>query len=115
MGNPLGPELEGLWSARRGSYRVIYRIDEGERLVQIVTIDTGLTSIVGLAEANGAAYDGQSRVRVTKTAAHQYDWYSKSGLLTKRSLRHVVGTACARSKAEADGAGVWRLSPRGPR
>ena len=39
MGKPLRPELEGLWSARRGPYRVIYRIDEGERLVQIITID----------------------------------------------------------------------------
>jgi hypothetical protein len=42
---------------------VIYRIVEGERFVQIITIDTGLTSIVGLAEANGAAYDGQSGSR----------------------------------------------------
>jgi len=39
MGKPLRLELEGLWSARRGPYRVIYRIDEGERLVQIITID----------------------------------------------------------------------------
>jgi mRNA-degrading endonuclease RelE of RelBE toxin-antitoxin system len=39
MGKPLRLELEGLWSARRGSYRVIYRIDEGRRLVQIITID----------------------------------------------------------------------------
>ncbi|TMB87798.1 MAG: type II toxin-antitoxin system RelE/ParE family toxin [Chloroflexi bacterium] len=39
MGEPLRLELEGLWSARRGPYRVIYHIDEGERLVQIITID----------------------------------------------------------------------------
>jgi mRNA interferase RelE/StbE len=39
MGKPLRLELEGLWSARRGSYRVIYRIDDGKRLVQIITID----------------------------------------------------------------------------
>ena len=39
MGKPLRLELEGLWSARRGPYRVIYRIDEGNRLVQIITID----------------------------------------------------------------------------
>jgi len=39
MGKPLRLELEGLWSARRGSYRVVYRIDEGKRLVQIITID----------------------------------------------------------------------------
>ena len=39
MGKPLRLELEGLWSARRGTYRVVYRIDEGEHLVQIVTVD----------------------------------------------------------------------------
>jgi mRNA-degrading endonuclease RelE of RelBE toxin-antitoxin system len=39
MGKPLRLELEGLWSARRGPYRVIYRIDEGKRLVQIITVD----------------------------------------------------------------------------
>lgn len=32
-------ELEGLWSARRGQYRILYRIDEGRRVVEIVTID----------------------------------------------------------------------------
>jgi mRNA-degrading endonuclease RelE of RelBE toxin-antitoxin system len=39
MGKPLRLELEGLWSARRGPYRVIYRIDVGKRLVQIITVD----------------------------------------------------------------------------
>ena len=39
MGKPLRLELEGLWSARRGPYRVVYRIDEGKPLVQIITID----------------------------------------------------------------------------
>jgi mRNA interferase RelE/StbE len=39
MGKPLRLELEGLWSARRGTYRVVYRIDESKRLVQIITID----------------------------------------------------------------------------
>jgi mRNA-degrading endonuclease RelE of RelBE toxin-antitoxin system len=39
MGKPLRLELEGLWSARRGPYRVVYRIDEGKRLVQIITVD----------------------------------------------------------------------------
>jgi mRNA-degrading endonuclease RelE of RelBE toxin-antitoxin system len=39
MGKPLRLELEGLWSARRGPYRVIYRIDEGKRLVQIIAVD----------------------------------------------------------------------------
>lgn len=39
MGRPLRLELEGLWSARRGPYRVVYRIDEDKRLVQIITVD----------------------------------------------------------------------------
>jgi mRNA-degrading endonuclease RelE of RelBE toxin-antitoxin system len=39
IGKPLRLELEGFWSARRGSYRVVYRIDEARRLVEIITID----------------------------------------------------------------------------
>lgn len=39
VGKPLRLELEGLWSARRGSYRIIYRIDEARRRVEVVTID----------------------------------------------------------------------------
>ena len=38
-GKPLRLELQGLWSARRGTYRVIYRINDEHRLLQIVTID----------------------------------------------------------------------------
>ena len=37
-GKPLRFELEGLWSARRGPYRVIYRIDEDERVVTVVAV-----------------------------------------------------------------------------
>ncbi|HMS88001.1 MAG: type II toxin-antitoxin system RelE/ParE family toxin [Acidimicrobiales bacterium] len=34
LGKPLLGELEGLWSARRGDYRVLYELDEAEhRLV----------------------------------------------------------------------------------
>jgi mRNA interferase RelE/StbE len=39
IGKPLRLELEGLWSARRGPFRVIYRVIEAGQLVQIVTID----------------------------------------------------------------------------
>ena len=39
MGKPLRLELEGLWTARRGQYRVLYRIDEEMHVVEIVTID----------------------------------------------------------------------------
>lgn len=38
-GKPLRPELEGLWSARRGTYRVIYRLNESRHVVEVVAID----------------------------------------------------------------------------
>jgi mRNA-degrading endonuclease RelE of RelBE toxin-antitoxin system len=39
VGHPLQRELEGLWSARRGSYRNIYEIDDVARRVIVVRID----------------------------------------------------------------------------
>jgi mRNA interferase RelE/StbE len=39
VGKPLTRELSGYHSARRGAYRVIYRIDETERIVHVVRID----------------------------------------------------------------------------
>lgn len=39
VGKPLQRELEGYWSARRGAYRVIYRLDEDEGLVVVVRIE----------------------------------------------------------------------------
>ena len=38
VGKPLRFELEGLWSARRGQYRVIYSIHEDQVLVRVVRI-----------------------------------------------------------------------------
>lgn len=38
VGRPLMFELEGRYSARRGEYRVIYRIDEPSRSVVVQTI-----------------------------------------------------------------------------
>jgi mRNA interferase RelE/StbE len=38
LGKPLQLELEGRWSARRGSYRVIYRFDENDRTVIALAI-----------------------------------------------------------------------------
>jgi mRNA-degrading endonuclease RelE of RelBE toxin-antitoxin system len=38
MGKPLHFELDGHLSARRGPYRVIYRIDEDARETQIVAV-----------------------------------------------------------------------------
>ncbi len=39
VGKPLKLGLEGLHSARRGDYRVIYRIDDQRRLVTVMAIE----------------------------------------------------------------------------
>ena len=39
VGKPLQRELAGYWSARRGAYRVVYRIDEPNREVRVVRIE----------------------------------------------------------------------------
>jgi mRNA interferase RelE/StbE len=39
VGTPLKLGLEGLYSARRGDYRVIYRIDDQRRLVTVIAIE----------------------------------------------------------------------------
>ncbi len=39
VGRDLRKELAGIHSARRGSYRVLYRIDEIERTVTVLRID----------------------------------------------------------------------------
>jgi mRNA interferase RelE/StbE len=39
VGKPLTRELGGYHSARRGAYRVIYRIDDAARVVSVVRID----------------------------------------------------------------------------
>lgn len=39
VGKPLQRQLAGYWSARRGSYRVIYRLDEDNRQVVVVRIE----------------------------------------------------------------------------
>lgn len=38
LGAPLRGELEGVWSARRGTYRILYRIDEDNREVIVLRI-----------------------------------------------------------------------------
>lgn len=39
VGKELRRELTGVWSARRGTYRVLYRIDEEQMEVVILRID----------------------------------------------------------------------------
>jgi mRNA interferase RelE/StbE len=38
LGKPLRFELEGCWSARRGPYRVIYRIDDASHTVSVLAV-----------------------------------------------------------------------------
>jgi hypothetical protein len=44
VGKPLKLGLEGLLSARRGDYRVIYRIDDNRRRVDVVAIEVARSS-----------------------------------------------------------------------
>jgi mRNA interferase RelE/StbE len=39
VGKALERELEGYWSARRGPYRIIYRIDDDQLIVLVVNVD----------------------------------------------------------------------------
>jgi len=39
IGKPLKGKLKGLWSLRIGKYRIIYRINEADRIVEVVTIE----------------------------------------------------------------------------
>ena len=39
VGKPLSSDLPGVWSARRGTYRVLYRIHENRREVVVLRID----------------------------------------------------------------------------
>lgn len=40
-GKPLRGELTGIWSARRGTYRVLYRVLEDPREVVVLRVDHG--------------------------------------------------------------------------
>jgi len=39
VGKPLRDDLDGMWSARRGTYRVLYRIHQERREVVVLRID----------------------------------------------------------------------------
>lgn len=38
LGKPLRFELEGYWSARRGPYRIVYRIDEASHTISVLGV-----------------------------------------------------------------------------
>lgn len=39
VGKPLRGELAGIWSARRGTYRILYRVSEQPRQVVVLRIE----------------------------------------------------------------------------
>ncbi len=39
MGKPLRFDLEGIWSARRGTYRVLYRINDDKREAIVLHVE----------------------------------------------------------------------------
>jgi mRNA-degrading endonuclease RelE of RelBE toxin-antitoxin system len=39
VGKPLGAELAGIWSARRGTYRVLYRINDTAHEVVVLRVE----------------------------------------------------------------------------
>jgi mRNA-degrading endonuclease RelE of RelBE toxin-antitoxin system len=39
VGKPLRRELEGTWAARRGTFRVLYRIDEDQHEVIVLRVE----------------------------------------------------------------------------
>jgi mRNA interferase RelE/StbE len=40
VGKPLRPPLDGTWSARRGTYRLLYEIDQQAPIVTITAIES---------------------------------------------------------------------------
>lgn len=39
VGHPLQRELSGVWSARRGGYRVLYEVDDERLVVTVIRVD----------------------------------------------------------------------------
>lgn len=39
VGKPLRRELQGIWSARRGTFRVLYRINDAQHEVVVLRVD----------------------------------------------------------------------------
>lgn len=37
-GKPLVGELSGIWSLRRGDYRILYRIDDAKRRIEVARV-----------------------------------------------------------------------------
>ena len=39
VGKPLRPPLAGTWSARRGTYRILYQIDEAAHTITVTAVE----------------------------------------------------------------------------
>lgn len=40
LGKPMrGPEAAGMWTARRGAFRILYRIEDDQLVILVLTID----------------------------------------------------------------------------
>lgn len=63
VGKPLQRELAGYWSARRGAYRVVYRVDEPRHRVVVVRIDHR-SDVYRRREPRTASVAGTSSMRV---------------------------------------------------
>jgi mRNA-degrading endonuclease RelE of RelBE toxin-antitoxin system len=38
VGRPLGPPLAPVWTARRGTYRIIFLLDDDQRVVEVTAV-----------------------------------------------------------------------------
>jgi mRNA interferase RelE/StbE len=38
VGKPLGPPLAPAWTARRGTYRILYLLDDAQRVVEVTAV-----------------------------------------------------------------------------
>lgn len=38
VGKPLGPPMAPAWTARRGTYRILYMVDDSHRIVEVTAI-----------------------------------------------------------------------------
>ena len=38
VGKPLGPPLEPAWSARRGTYRILYQVNDAQHIVEVTAV-----------------------------------------------------------------------------
>jgi mRNA-degrading endonuclease RelE of RelBE toxin-antitoxin system len=72
VGEPLRDDFAGEWSARRGSYRVLCRVDEAANLVTVpVSLTDPAHPLTDMSKADATGSDGLRRPRPRgRTAGH---------------------------------------------